>query len=56
MRIYEDPTFTMACEQFRVLADHLNLDKNIRERMVMPKRAMAVTLPHSAGRRLHHGL
>ena len=45
MRIYEDPTFTMACEQFRVLADYLNLDKNIRERMVMPKRAMAVTLP-----------
>jgi|ERR1700677_1687753 len=45
MQIYADPTFDMACEQFRVLADYLNLDSNLRERMLYPKRAMAVMLP-----------
>ncbi len=45
MNIYADPTFDMACEQFRVIADYLNLDTNIRERLLMPKRAVAVTLP-----------
>jgi len=45
MQIYEDPAFSMACEQFRVIADYLNLDANIRERMLMPKRALSVTLP-----------
>ena len=45
MQIYADPTFDMACEQFRVLADYLNLDNNLRQRMLYPKRAMAVMLP-----------
>jgi len=45
MNIFSDPTFDMACEQFRVIADYLNLDTNIRERLLMPKRAVAVTLP-----------
>lgn len=45
MQIYEDPAFSMACEQFRVIADYLNLDSNIRQRMLMPKRALSVTLP-----------
>lgn len=45
MQIFADPTFAMACEQFRVLADYLNLDHNLRQRMLYPKRAMAVMLP-----------
>ncbi len=45
LQIYADPTFAMASEQFRVLADYLNLDSNIRARLIAPKRAIAVTLP-----------
>jgi glutamate dehydrogenase (NAD(P)+) len=45
MHIYDDEVFRMACEQFRVIADYLNIDKNERDRLMFPKRAMAVTLP-----------
>lgn len=45
MQIYADPTFDMACEQFRVIADYMNLEPNMRQRMLYPKRAVAVTLP-----------
>jgi len=45
MQIFADPTFDMACEQFRVLADYLNLDNELRQRILYPKRAMAVMLP-----------
>jgi glutamate dehydrogenase (NAD(P)+) len=45
MRIYDDPTFDMACEQFRMVADYLEMDENIRQRMLLPKRALTVTLP-----------
>ena len=45
MHIYDDEVFRMACEQFRVIADYLDIDKNNRDRLMFPKRAMAVTLP-----------
>ena len=45
MEIYKDPAFEMACEQFRLVADHLGIDENLRQRMLMPKRATIVTLP-----------
>jgi glutamate dehydrogenase (NAD(P)+) len=45
MDIYKDPAFEMATEQFRLVADHLNINENLRQRMVMPKRAVMVTLP-----------
>jgi len=45
MEIYKDPAFEMACEQFRIVADHLNIDDSLRQRILMPKRAMTVTLP-----------
>jgi glutamate dehydrogenase (NAD(P)+) len=45
MEIYKDPAFDMAVEQFRLVADHLNISDNIRQRLVMPKRAVMVTLP-----------
>ena len=35
----------MACTQFKVIADYLNIDKNDRDRLMYPKRAIAVTLP-----------
>ena len=35
----------MACEQFRVIADYLNIDQSDREWATYPKRAIAVTLP-----------
>ena len=43
--IYEDDVFKMACEQFRVIADYLEIPESHRERLMMPKRAIAVTLP-----------
>ncbi len=30
MTIYDDEVFQMACEQFRVIADYLNIDKDDR--------------------------
>src|SRR5947208_4554026 len=43
--IYHDEVFQMACEQFRVIADYLNIDQSDREWATYPKRAIAVTLP-----------
>ncbi|MDQ2659607.1 MAG: Glu/Leu/Phe/Val dehydrogenase [Verrucomicrobiota bacterium] len=45
MTIYHDEVFQMACDQFHVIADYLNIDKNDRDRLMYPKRAIAVTLP-----------
>ncbi|MDQ6860969.1 MAG: Glu/Leu/Phe/Val dehydrogenase [Verrucomicrobiota bacterium] len=45
MTIYHDEVFQMACDQFEVIADYLNIDKNDRDRLMLPKRAVAVTLP-----------
>ena len=45
MDIYDDPAYAMATEQFRVVADYLQIEPNLRERMLHPKRAIAVTLP-----------
>ena len=43
--IYNDPAFDMACEQFRLIADYLNIHDNDRTRLLMPKRAITVALP-----------
>jgi glutamate dehydrogenase (NAD(P)+) len=40
-----DPVFRMAVRQFEVLADHLEIDVNYRERLIHPKRAVTVSLP-----------
>ena len=45
MSIYNDEVFQMACDQFQVIADYLEIDKNDRDRLMYPKRAVAVTLP-----------
>ena len=44
MDIYADPAYAMATEQFRVVADYLAIEPNLRERMLHPKRAIAVTI------------
>jgi glutamate dehydrogenase (NAD(P)+) len=46
MTIYDDDdVFKMACDQFQVIADYLNIDQSDREWATYPKRAVAVTLP-----------
>ncbi len=45
MTIYHDEVFQMACNQFQVIADYLNIDQNDRDRLMYPKRSVAVTLP-----------
>ena len=45
MNIYHDEVFQMACDQFQVIADYLDIDHNDRDRLMYPKRAIAVTLP-----------
>ena len=45
MHIYDDDVFRMACAQFEVIAEYLAIDKNERDRLMYPKRAIAVTLP-----------
>ncbi len=45
LTIYDDDIFRMASEQFRVIADYLQIDTNDRDRLMLPKRAVAVTLP-----------
>ena len=34
--IYQDDVFKMACEQFRVIADYLEIDHSHRERLMLP--------------------
>jgi glutamate dehydrogenase (NAD(P)+) len=45
MDIFADPAYAMAEEQFRVVSDYLQIDLSLRERLLRPKRAVAVTLP-----------
>ncbi len=45
MDIFSDPAYAMATEQFRIVADYLQIDENLRQRTLYPKRAIAVTLP-----------
>jgi glutamate dehydrogenase (NAD(P)+) len=45
MEIYAHPTFNMACRQFDIVADHLQIPASERERLKFPKRSMIVALP-----------
>src|SRR5437899_2936232 len=45
MEIYDHPTFRMACQQFDLVADHLNIPETDRARLKYPKRSMTVALP-----------
>src|SRR5512141_2133112 len=45
MEIYDHPTFRMACQQFDLVADHLQIDESERGRIKYPKRSLTVALP-----------
>ncbi len=45
MEIYEHPTFRMACQQFELVADHLQMSQSERDRIKYPKRSLTVALP-----------
>ena len=45
MDLYRHPTFDMACRQFDLVADHLEIPLNDRDRLKYPKRAVSVALP-----------
>ena len=45
MKIYDHPTFNMACQQFDIVADHLEIPEDDRARVKYPKRAITVALP-----------
>ena len=45
MDIYDHPTFRMACQQFDLVADHLQIPQDDRVRLKYPKRSMTVALP-----------
>jgi glutamate dehydrogenase (NAD(P)+) len=44
-QIYSDPTFQMACDQFKLIADYLQIPDNMRDRILYPKRALVVSVP-----------
>jgi glutamate dehydrogenase (NAD(P)+) len=45
MHVYDHPTFDMACRQFDLVADYLQIPDADRERIKFPKRSMIVALP-----------
>jgi glutamate dehydrogenase (NAD(P)+) len=45
MEIYDHPSFNMACQQFELVADYLQMDHSERDRVKYPKRSLTVALP-----------
>jgi glutamate dehydrogenase (NAD(P)+) len=45
MDVYDHPTFRMACQQFELVADQLQIPTSERDRLMFPKRALIVALP-----------
>lgn len=45
MQVYDHPTFQMACRQFDLVADHLQIPESERGRLKFPKRSLTVALP-----------
>ena len=43
--LYSGPVFEMAREQFHVIADHLAIPEDDRDRLLYPKRAIVVSCP-----------
>jgi len=48
MDVYDHPTFNMACQQFELAADQLEIPVTERPRLKYPKRSMIVSLPTRA--------
>src|ERR1700752_61148 len=45
MTVYSGPVFDMAVNQFGVIANHLEIPMDERDRILMPKRAITVSCP-----------
>ena len=45
MTVYSGPVFEMAVNQFGVIADHLEIPLDERDRLLLPKRAIVVSCP-----------
>src|SRR4030081_1798772 len=45
MTIYSGPVFDMAVKQFAVIADHLSIPFDERDRLLLPKRALTISCP-----------
>ena len=45
MDLYRHPVFDMACHQFDLVADHLEIPTAFRDRLKYPKRALTVAIP-----------
>jgi glutamate dehydrogenase (NAD(P)+) len=45
MTVYSGPVFEMAVNQFNVIANHLDIPMDERDRILMPKRAVTVSCP-----------
>src|ERR1700753_1879380 len=45
MTVYSGPVFDMATKQFHVIADHLSIPEDERDRLLLPKRAITVSCP-----------
>jgi len=43
--IYSDPTFQLACDQFKLIADYINIPPALRDRLMFPKRSITVAVP-----------
>src|SRR5438128_9997398 len=45
MTVYSGPVFDMAVNQFGVIADHLSIPFDERDRLLLPKRALTISCP-----------
>jgi len=45
VNVYDHPTFRMACQQFDLVADYLQIPTDDRDRLKFPKRSVSVAIP-----------
>ena len=45
MTVYTGPVFEMAVNQFSVIANHLSIPMDERDRLLLPKRALTISCP-----------
>ena len=43
--IYSDPTFQMACDQFELVAEYLEVPHDLHDQLMYPKRSIVVSVP-----------
>lgn len=43
--MYDSPMFRMACQQFDLVADFMDIPDTVRDRLKLPKRALSVSVP-----------